>query len=681
MRSGARRRNPCFFLMLLAAALPAAAGDQTWTSIGPDGGLIVDLAADPVHPGVLYAAGADSGVFLSRDGGASWAWSGHGLGVSRVSAIAVDPTAPSRVFAGTFSGVFRSVDSGQSWTNPAGPPVTVETLAVSSRDGSVYAGGFGSPSLWVSRDSGTTWTGIFPGQSGDPGQAEVQAVLLVARGGQESIYVASGFSFPGRPHLFRSRDGGATWTALTRGLPPLVNPSDQVQLASDGARGHLFASFQFTDHEGFPTTVATLRSSDGGTTWQPSGPGGFPLQVTSGGTVVAGAERSRDGGVTWTAAAAPPLGAPRFVADPFSPQVLYAGSVWEGAFRSTDAASSWQPRRSGMSGSIVQALATGPNQLWVASYRVGLQRASLPADDADDPSVSLQPAGSGIPEEAFTGGAYPVVAVDPLRPRVALLAWPSSFTSSAGAAGGGIARTANSGASWRVLNGTSWVDFLPYHLVIDPTSSQRVFLAGRFQAAGEANGCSIERSSDGGVTWSCIAPPDVAVETFALAPAGDTLYAMGADLTANPSTVALRRSDDHGASWTAVPVSGLEQRSFVSLLAFDPSNPSHLFISADDLLYASSDGGAHWQRLGQGLPPPATLFGIAVDPSDPARVYALTYQGLYVSRTAGRRFAPLNGGLPLTISGTVPWLALDPTDPRRIFVGLGGHGVYTYTRR
>ena len=63
-----------------------------------------------------FSASAGLNVRKSTDGGATWAASGTGIPNIPVNALAVDPTDPTHVWAGTDVGVYLSINSGASWT-------------------------------------------------------------------------------------------------------------------------------------------------------------------------------------------------------------------------------------------------------------------------------------------------------------------------------------------------------------------------------------------------------------------------------------------------------------------------------------------------------------------------------------------------------------------------------------
>ncbi len=102
------------------------------------------LAINPAAPSVVYAGGGD-GVEKSVDGGKSWN-AVDGLAGKDVRALAVDPRTPTTLYAGTRgngdqNAVFRSTDSGKSWRSISRglPDNDVHALAV-SRTGWLYAG-------------------------------------------------------------------------------------------------------------------------------------------------------------------------------------------------------------------------------------------------------------------------------------------------------------------------------------------------------------------------------------------------------------------------------------------------------------------------------------------------------------------------------------------------------------
>src|SRR5688500_18191135 len=99
--------------LLLSVPYPVAA--SVWTSGGPYGGTVTALAIDPTTPSTLYA-GTPSGVFKSTNSGRTWIATVTGLTNRTVRALAINPASQVIVFAGTVGGgAIRSTNSGGSW--------------------------------------------------------------------------------------------------------------------------------------------------------------------------------------------------------------------------------------------------------------------------------------------------------------------------------------------------------------------------------------------------------------------------------------------------------------------------------------------------------------------------------------------------------------------------------------
>ena len=101
-------------LVILGPGVGTAwAGTNVWTGLGPEGGAIQALAIDPQNPKTIYAA--SSGVFKSKDGGASWKPANSGLPTNGIAALAINPQNPSTVYAVANGGIFKSTDGAASW--------------------------------------------------------------------------------------------------------------------------------------------------------------------------------------------------------------------------------------------------------------------------------------------------------------------------------------------------------------------------------------------------------------------------------------------------------------------------------------------------------------------------------------------------------------------------------------
>ncbi|RIE17323.1 hypothetical protein SMC1_02485, partial [Candidatus Cryosericum septentrionale] len=122
------------------------------TNTGLTGIRVTSLAINPKAPTTLYA-GTDSGegpaavgsggVFRSTNSGATWTAANTGLMTQRVFSLVINPLTPTTLYAVTGSSVFRSTDSGATWTavNTGLTNTNVWSLAINPKTpATLYAG-------------------------------------------------------------------------------------------------------------------------------------------------------------------------------------------------------------------------------------------------------------------------------------------------------------------------------------------------------------------------------------------------------------------------------------------------------------------------------------------------------------------------------------------------------------
>ena len=126
------------------------------------------LAIDPTNALIVYAATSRSGVYLSADGGATWAYSNTGLTRGSaplpIYALAIDPRIPQRLYAGTANGLYRSNDWGSDWT-PGGAGIgtrPVLSLAINPMDANYVYAGTARAGVFQSTDGGDNWASTGP---------------------------------------------------------------------------------------------------------------------------------------------------------------------------------------------------------------------------------------------------------------------------------------------------------------------------------------------------------------------------------------------------------------------------------------------------------------------------------------------------------------------------------------
>jgi hypothetical protein len=287
-------------------------------------------------PPWLWAGTQNSGVWKSADGGAHWAAANTGLTQLDVRALAVAPSG--ELFAGSADGVFKSTDGGANWVevSPAGD-FAVVALVVSpnyAADHTVVAAA--EEYLQVSTDGGATWQRYT--LAPDPGWIMTLAISP-AFAADRTLFAGTDAS-----EIFKSVDGGATWTPLAGTW------ADQGRITALGVS----------------PAYATDQTIFAGIFW-----GGVDIGLIY---------RSADGGGSWAETAGQPAQVMR--AFGFSPTfgagdpTLFVGDASRGVFRSTDGGASWQNTLTALDGTTI---AVSPNfgadgTVFVGSDPVGVFR-------------------------------------------------------------------------------------------------------------------------------------------------------------------------------------------------------------------------------------------------------------------------------------------------------------------
>jgi photosystem II stability/assembly factor-like uncharacterized protein len=359
---------------------------QTWTSVNgfPAGRVALSLA---IAGNDTTVVGTDQGIWLSQDGGATWAASN--VTTDRVDAVALSPSFPvdGRAVAGSAggSGAYRTADGGAVWSPAASSsPRFISSLSAETGSGgfTVLAGGVGD-GVFRSSDGGSTWSSV------NSGLAAASVAQISLAGGQllegglggvstrslqgtwQDLPVGSAFVNAvarSQRHIFIgtedqglrvSYDGGFTFQAASLsdgrvsavGLSPsyasdstLLVAEDHVYTSSDsgltwtissGMEGNDVRRIRFsrtfaTDRTAFATTVShgVYRTVDGGLTWQGLA-GGLPSGQIS--DVLVSRTFSRDA-------------------------IVYAATSGDGVYISRDAGDAWSPLATQPEQRVVSAL-------------------------------------------------------------------------------------------------------------------------------------------------------------------------------------------------------------------------------------------------------------------------------------------------------------------------------------
>jgi photosystem II stability/assembly factor-like uncharacterized protein len=268
-------------------AKPPEAHGPSFRLFGPAvGNRVASVAGVPGDLNTWYFGAASGGIWKSVDGGNRWDPIFDKQPVAAIGALAVAPTDPNIVWAGTGEawairdadvggdGVYKSTDAGKTWTHMgldgAG---RIGRVIIDPKDPNVVyvcaTGRMTAPQedrgVFKTTDGGKTWTrSLFvdanTGCSGLSMDAHDNKTLFAGTW-QVEMHVWGMFSGGPGSGVFVSHDAGATWTRLDKGLPKSpVGKIDVAVAPSDSKR--VYALIQ-TDSQG-----AMWRSDDGGETWK-----------------------------------------------------------------------------------------------------------------------------------------------------------------------------------------------------------------------------------------------------------------------------------------------------------------------------------------------------------------------------------------------------------------------------
>ncbi|MBL8181737.1 MAG: hypothetical protein JNL64_08960 [Blastocatellia bacterium] len=226
-------------------AITDAISTLRFREIGPAvmGGRINDIEVEPNDTRVIYAATASGGIIKSVNGGTSWTTVFDKETLSSIGDVAISPSNPSIVWAGTGeannrqssswgNGVYKSMDAGKTWKNMGLPnSYAIPRVVIHPKNPDiVYVAVLGNlwgpnPERGVFRttDGGKTWSHVLK-VNDDTGATE----LAIDPESPNILYAAMyqrrrtvfGFNGSGEHSaLYKSNDGGETWTKITKGMP------------------------------------------------------------------------------------------------------------------------------------------------------------------------------------------------------------------------------------------------------------------------------------------------------------------------------------------------------------------------------------------------------------------------------------------------------------------------------
>jgi photosystem II stability/assembly factor-like uncharacterized protein len=680
-----RSSEPAAARMSVATSLPQG---LEWRNIGPlRGSRSIAAAGSPSRPNEYYFGATGGGLWKTSDGGTTWDPVTDGqLTSSSVGAVAVCEANPDVVYAGTGEvqfreniiqgdGVYRSTDGGQTWTHLGLQDTqTISRIRIDPNDcNRVYAAAMGHPfspntdrGVFRSTDGGETWERVLY-QNSQTGAAD----LAMDPGNPGVLYAGMWHAFM-RPWggrdagtgsgIYKSTDGGDTWTDLTRnpGLPDgLIG---KVGVAVSGADSNrLYAIISSANDPGL------YRSDDAGHTWAKINDHGNLRARPHYYTRVAADPRDRDtvyvltddlskstdGGTSFEEIDAPHGDHHDLWIDPNDPRRMI-NSNDGGANVTLDGGQTWTDQdfsTAQMYGvtttNDVPYLVCGGQQendtACVPSdgaggefFSVGGGESAIVASDPRDSNVfyagnyggtNLTRFDRALPFQRRRIDVWPEIpfghAPKELRERFAWsvpIVTTPAFPNAVYTSSQHLFRTTNEGQSWerispdltRAVPATMELPFGPiYH---HPNSSYTYATISAVAPSGldrsliwvGSDDGLVHVSRNGGRTWSDVTPPDMRRFTYvskieASPHDPGTAYVAAHRYKLEDRAPYIYKTDDYGRSWTK-SVDGIPDGDFVRAVREDPARKGLLYAGTEHGIYVSFDDGARWESLRQNLP-------------------------------------------------------------------------------
>ncbi|HEV2365778.1 MAG TPA: hypothetical protein VGS12_16430 [Caulobacteraceae bacterium] len=658
-----------------------------WRSLGPfRGGRVLAVAADPDRPLVFYFGAVDGGVWKSGDAGRTWSPIFDADGVGSIGAMALAPSAPDTIYVGTGeadmrsdiaigAGVFKSVDGGASFSFVGLKDTqAIGQILVDPHDpNTVLVAALGHPygpnaerGVFRSADGGRTWTRtLFKDENTGaidlafaPGDARiVYAAMWQTRRPPWNAYGPS--SGPGGG-LYRSEDGGLTWTRLG-GFP---ENAGRIGLAVSRAR---------------PASLWALADGPSGGLWRSNDEGATWKQITADKRIIERAwyfqgltvdpddpdrifvcntvvYRSDDGGRTFAPVKGDYTGDDfhTLVIDPARPQRRILGTD-QGALVSLNGGRTWSSWLNQPTGQFYHVVTDNRFPYWVYGAQQDSGAAAVPSRTVGVDGIVLRDFHEGVP-----GGESGEIAPDPDDPDIVF--------------GGRVQRYDGHTGQDREVDPTlafegDWRATWTLPLTFSKTGAKTLYFANQ----------KIFATIDAGAHWRAISPdltratpvipsnldPPTIADVPTVGPRRGVVYTLAPSplrpqmIWAGTDDGLLWLTRDGGGHWDNVTPAALGPWSKIGAIEPSHFDPLTAYIAVDrhrlddfrPYIFATHDGGRSWRLIVRGIASGNGLDAVNVVREDirrPGLLFAGTETGLFASSDDGATWAALDAGLPPT---------------------------------
>jgi len=660
--------------------------------VGPfRGGRVLAVAGVPGQSDTYYFGAVAGGMWKTTDGGLNWRplWDKFPEASASIGAIAIALSDPNVIYVGTGeacirgnivmgNGVYKSTDAGKTWKfSGLRDTYAIGRMIVHPKDPNiVYVAALGHPfgpnttrGIFRSRDGGKTWQRILYVDDKTGGidiQFDLSNPNILFAGMWQAVRkpwtMESGGPGSG---LYRSADGGDTWTKLTgNGLPD--GTIGRIGVATTSNPNRVYALIE-------AEKGGLFRSDDGGEKWQlitddrryrqrawyythvfadPKNPDVVYILNT-------GTYRSIDGGKTFTPLRTPHGDNHGFWIDPENPKRMMNGNDG-GATISTDGGASWSTLMNQPTAQFYHVTTDSRFPYWL----YGAQQ------DNSTVAIASASANGGIDRPDYYdvgGGESGYIAPDPENPEIVY----------AGSYGGDITRYDHRTQQTQMVNpwprnpiGWGMADLKHRFqwtepIVFSPHDPRTLYYAGEV----------LFKTTDEGKSWSIISPDltrndkskqqssggpitkdNTGVEVYGTifsaveSPAQRDLIWAGSD----DGLIHLTRNG--GGNWENVTPKAMPEWGTVSMIEASPSDAGTAYVAVerhktDDFapyVFKTTDFGKSWTAIVNGIPKDDYVHAVRVDPKRKGLLYAGTERGVYVSFDDGGNWQPLQLNLPMS---------------------------------
>jgi type IX secretion system substrate protein len=316
-------------------------GPNAWTQQISGAGPIWSLAVDPTNTNIIYVASNTAGIWKTTNGGTTMTINNTGITNLTMNFVALATSSPGTLYCGGGSatagnGMYKSTDAAGTWTainngitqtlntvqSISVDPTNPNTVVIAVWDGGTTNATAG---VYKTTDGGANWA---PSNSG---MGANKNILCLARNplNPNTMYAGSSFLQPNPPgtgpcFVYKSYNGGNTWTNMSTGLPSQatdIDPIRYIDVSRNDSNLVIVGMFYNTAN----MDAGVYVSTNGGTSWVmrnsgiPNAQGtlirsvlirpGTTTEFYAGvvATGLGGVYRTTNAGVSWTNFSAAPL--------------------------------------------------------------------------------------------------------------------------------------------------------------------------------------------------------------------------------------------------------------------------------------------------------------------------------------------------------------------------------------